>query len=287
MLESSPRERYFNAMKRNVSILVSALLALSAPAPSFAASSDWTSTPGGQIRLTALPPAEDGTVRAMLDIRLSPGWKTYWRDPGESGIPPTIDVTAASGATLETIGFPPPRHFDDGTTRYTGYDHSVKLPFSLSQDPGSGGGKITAAVFLGICKDICIPVQAELATDTGAETFTNPLEKAAIEEAEAKLPGKPAKDFKPLSARWSEDRKRLSVVFRAPEAADGALPEVFFSGPPGFQFEQPGTVSRNGRDYSAHVELVHKPKSADLATAPILLTVRSGERAMETPLAIE
>ena len=86
-------------MKRLQTALL-ALLFLNSAA--VAATSPWVETPGGDVRLVALPAEADGTVRAMLDIRLHDGWNTYWRDPGGSGIPPSIVI---SGATLTSVGF--------------------------------------------------------------------------------------------------------------------------------------------------------------------------------------
>ncbi len=54
-----------------------------------ASSSDWFETEGARIRLvTTGKPAADGKLKGMLDIELKPGWKTYWRDPGDAGVPP-------------------------------------------------------------------------------------------------------------------------------------------------------------------------------------------------------
>lgn len=249
------------------------------PLPAGAASSEWVATPGGDVRLVALPAGADGTARAMLDIRLHSGWKTYWRDPGGSGIPPSLAVT---GAELRAIGFPVPKHLGDETVRYVGYDTSVALPLSLAK---ASGGRLTVSVFLGVCKDICIPVQAELTTDTSGESFVNPLEEAAVAAAEASLPGEPSEDFRPLSARWSEDGKTLAVRLLAP--GDGALPEVFVSGPSTFQFGAARAVSRDGEAFVAEVPVLHRPKKHDPAAGPIRLTARAGERTMESPLAID
>jgi DsbC/DsbD-like thiol-disulfide interchange protein len=244
-----------------------------------AATSSWVETPGGDVRLVALPAASDGTVRAMLDIRLHDGWKTYWRDPGGSGIPPTI---AIDGAELTSIGFPAPKRLGDARTHYIGYDKPVRLPLKLHR---AEGGAITATVFLGVCKDICIPVQAELSVDAGGERFANPLEETAIAGAEASLPHGAGEGFKPLSGRWAADGKSVTVRFEAP--GDGPLPDVFLSGTSTFEFGAAGPVRRDGTAFVAEVPVLHKPKVFDLDKDPIRLTVRAGEKTMESPLAID
>ncbi|WP_411033136.1 protein-disulfide reductase DsbD domain-containing protein [Shinella sp. BYT-45] len=263
-------------MKRLQTAAVTLLFLNSAAA---AASSPWVETPGGGVRLVALPAAADGSMRAMLDIRLNDGWKTYWRDPGGSGIPPSL---AVAGAELVSVGFPAPKRLGDAENHYIGYDGSVRLPLKLAK---AAGGAITATVFLGVCKDICIPVQAELTVDASGESFTNPLEETAIAEAEATLPRGAGDGFRPLSGRWAADGKSVTVRFEAP--ADGPVPDVFLSGSSTFEFGAAGPVRRDGAAFVAEVPVLHRPKVFDLGKDPIRLTVRAGERTMESPLAIE
>ncbi|HVK90506.1 MAG TPA: protein-disulfide reductase DsbD domain-containing protein [Mycoplana sp.] len=264
--------------------LLTCLAVLSA-APAIAASSAWYQTEGGRVRLVVLPERADGSIPALLDIRLEPGWKTYWRDPGQSGIPPTISFTGASGLTLESIRFPVPKHFDDGFSRYTGYDRSVALPLMLKRNgAGSAATLVSASVFLGVCKDICIPVQADLSVDLQAGATAEANEAAELAAAEAALPEPPSADFMVTGAHWSDDGKSLHVTFTAPGAAP---PQVFVSGPAGFQFGSGTTPARSGDAYRVEVPLLQKPKAASLSGAAILFTAESGGRAMETPLAID
>jgi len=216
-------------------------------------------------------------VRAMLDIRLHDGWKTYWRDPGGSGIPPSIVVT---GANLVSVGFPAPKRLGDAENHYIGYDKPVRLPMTLDKADGA----IKATVFLGVCKEICIPVQAELTADASAESFANPLEETAIAGAEARLPGGAEDGFRPLSGQWSADGKTVTVRFEAP--ANGPLPDVFLSGAP-FEFGAAGPVRDDGDALVSDIPVLHRPKVFDLAKNPIQLTLRAGDRTMESPLAIE
>lgn len=257
---------------------IAALALLFVNSTAAAATSAWVETPGGDVRLVALPAAADGTMRAMLDIRLHDGWKTYWRDPGGSGIPPSVVVT---GAELKSVGFPAPTRLGDAETHYIGYDKPVRLPLKLAK----AEGPITATVFLGVCKDICIPVQAELTADASGERFANPLEEVAVTDAEATLPHGAGDGFKPLSGRWAADGKSLTVRFEAP--ADGPLPDVFLSGASTFEFGAAGPTRREGEAFVAEVPVLHKPKVFDLAKDPIRLTVRAGEKTMESPLAID
>ncbi|MBD9371314.1 hypothetical protein IB238_01500 [Rhizobium sp. ARZ01] len=259
-----------------------------APTLAAAASSDWFETQGGRVRLVVLPERADGTIPALLDVQLKPGWKTYWRDPGQSGIPPSISFSPASGLALQTMRFPVPKQFDDGYSRYAGYDQSVALPLTLRRDGSApDGSKVSASIFLGVCKDICIPVQAELTVDLQASATAGSQDEAVVAVAEAALPEAPSPDFAVSDARWSADGKSISVTFTAPARRSDKPPQVFVSGPEGFQFGSGAAPERIGDAYRVDVPLLHKPKSASLSGAAILFTVESGGRSMETPLAID
>lgn len=248
------------------------------PHAALAASSAWVDTAGGDVRLVALPADAGGKVRAMLEIRLHDGWKTYWRDPGGAGIPPALSI---SGAKLDSVGFPVPKRLGGDDLHYVGYDAPVALPITLEDV----SGPITASVFLGVCKEICIPVQAELTVDPRGEGLADPLEEHAVASAEARLPPAAGDGLAPLSGRWSKDGKTLTVRFRAPDG-DG-VPEVYVSGPADIQFGPASGIAREGDAYVASVPVLFKPKSFDAAKGPVLLAVRAGTRTMESPLAID
>ena len=96
----------------------------------------------------------------MLEIDLKPGWKTYWRDPGDAGVPPTLDASASSNIASAELSFPAPHRFDDGFAIWAGYKEPVSLPVAFTLTDARQPATIDAKVFLGICETICIPVQA-------------------------------------------------------------------------------------------------------------------------------
>ncbi|MGO4839085.1 protein-disulfide reductase DsbD domain-containing protein, partial [Rhizobiaceae sp. 2RAB30] len=135
------------------------------PAHALASSSSWLETQGGRVRLvTAGAPDAQGVLAGALEIDLLPGWKTYWRDPGEAGVPPVLDVSGSKNVASAELSFPAPQRFDDGYSKWAGYKHSIALPVKFTlKGPGAGG--IDANIFLGICETICIPVQGRLQVD--------------------------------------------------------------------------------------------------------------------------
>lgn len=249
-----------------------------------AASSPWAAVQGGEVRIVTAKPLADGTIPAILDIRLEPGWKTYWREPGASGIPPQITLDPAGGIDFSGIRFPAPKTFDDGIVRYVGYDSSVALPLDLRRNR-PGDLALKASVFLGICKDICIPVQAELDVSLPDALVENPLEKARIDAASAALPQAPDDTFKAASAGYDPQAGQLHVSLVLPQG--GAAPELFLAGPPGYGFGKPALAAQPDGTTRADIP-VRAPKAGGaLKSGSVVLTVRAGERSMETPLAFD
>ena len=135
--------------------LLLASLALSAQA----STSDWTETPGGRVRVILEDSSPDNAAsherRGALQIELQPGWKTYWRNPGDAGVPPQINI---EGDAKAQIDFPAPVRFGGDDEGGIGYKQSVSLPIVFDLSPGDS--RLKGHVFLGVCEKICVPVQA-------------------------------------------------------------------------------------------------------------------------------
>lgn len=250
-----------------------------------AATSDWVTSPGGMIRLVAAQPRRDGTIPATLEVKLNAGWKTYWREPGASGIPPQVTIDPASGVVLEKVGFPVPKTFDDGVVRYVGYDKSVAFPLTLKRVQGTGDINIRASVFLGICEDICIPVQGELTLALKQGDFDNPLDSARIDDAVAALPEAPSKDFAVTASRYDAEKTVLHLSVHLPDGADH--PELFLAGPSGVSFGKPEIAIEGETGLSAAVPVRLSGKDRELKGKPIVVTIRAKGRSMETTLAFD
>ena len=113
--------------------LICALSALP-PAKALAASSAWMAITGGKARLIIAEPVPGaGNTDALLQVDLNPGWKTYWRDPGDAGVPLQLDFSASRNAKLVDVLYPVPKRFDDGVTIWAGYDRPVAFGLTLER----------------------------------------------------------------------------------------------------------------------------------------------------------
>lgn len=113
------------------------------------------------IRLVPGWTEPDGTYIAALSIALQPGWKTYWRSPGEGGIPPLFDWSGSQNLSAVEVVWPTPQVFETYGMRSVGYENQVVFPLIMTP---SGDGPIAADLLLsiGVCLDVCIPAEAQL-----------------------------------------------------------------------------------------------------------------------------
>lgn len=98
---------------------------------------------------------------AAFRITLEPGWKTYWRAPGDAGIPPHLTFSEASNVAHVTPHWPVPEVFTQNGFRSIGYYDSVVVPLTFSGSDASAPMRISGSLNIGVCEEICIPVSLD------------------------------------------------------------------------------------------------------------------------------
>lgn len=121
-----------------------------------------------------------GTHMAALRIRLAPGWKTYWRAPGDSGLPPRFDWAGSRNLKAVRFHWPTPGVYHVNGMRTVGYKTELVLPIELTPTRQGGTIDMRAAIELGVCQDICLPVSARIAAQLSATGTPDARIKAAI-----------------------------------------------------------------------------------------------------------
>ncbi|MBY5559024.1 cytochrome C biogenesis protein [Rhizobium leguminosarum] len=269
-------------------LLIAVVSLVTALVPFYSAHAEmsaWAENEGGRMRLVALAPDAGGKIRAALQIEPKPGWITYWKEPGNSGIPPQVTIAPESSVSLDAIAYPVPKHFFKGAIEDIAYDAPVTLPLSLTA-PGKGPVTIDAAAFIGICKDICIPFQASFELKLGPAIQSHPQEEAILQAADARLPKPPSQDFDVTAHAMSPDRKTLSLTLALPGEGKAA-PDIIVTGPSGYAFTKQIGGKRDGATFKVDVSIGKLPKDYDIAGKRWSVLVIDGERAMETTLAFE
>jgi DsbC/DsbD-like thiol-disulfide interchange protein len=223
ILDRAQKDCNGRKMKTKLLFLV-AILPIAASAN--AANSDWTKTPGGSVRLIIDNPTQPaGEVRGAIQINLDPGWKTYWREPGDAGVPPELDLAESTNIKSYALSFPTPHRFDDGNTHWAGYKKPIALPVTLTLADPTKPAHLKGHAFLGICETICIPVTAEFDISID-NTPSDPLTKTQIATAFEQLPGEASTTFGARAAVRKDDHLRVTVDL----PADDPEPDIFVAG---------------------------------------------------------
>jgi len=147
-------------MRRLVSLVLLCLLLLGGPASAL------ESSPVSSSRDTVALDSDTDAVapgtpfRVGLHIRLAPGWHTYWRNPGDAGVAPSLALTLPQGATSGPIVWPAPRRIAEGPVMTYAYTGDVLLPVSVTPPAAAGPVAIEAHARWLVCKEICVPEEA-------------------------------------------------------------------------------------------------------------------------------
>jgi DsbC/DsbD-like thiol-disulfide interchange protein len=273
-------------------VTAAALIALAAiPRATTAGAADasiWDGDARSAMRLVAGSPASRSAMRAGIELRLGAGWKTYWRYPGDSGVPPRFDFSKSTNVKSVTVRWPAPHRFTDESGASIGYKGGVLLPLDIV--PANPAQPVTLRIALeyAICEKICIPAAGSAALSLGAASSF----EAALAAAQAQVP-KPAAlgDSAPFAIRSikrepGSPNPRVVVEVAAP---DGAPLDLFVEGPTddwALPLPEPVAGGAPGRRrYS--FELDGLPPGATATGATLRFTLVSGDKAIEVTTVLQ
>ena len=150
--------------------------------------SAWDADGHAAARLIAGPAqrsAGSAWLRAGVEMRLDPGWKTYWRYPGDSGVPPTLDFASSQNVKSITVLWPAPEQFADGAGGHSiGYQGDIVLPLRIAADDPTRPSLLHLKLAYAVCANLCIPAEANLDLALPGDGSEAP----ALAAAEARVP---------------------------------------------------------------------------------------------------
>jgi DsbC/DsbD-like thiol-disulfide interchange protein len=190
--------------------------------------SPWQRDSHSAVRLLA--GSRSGAVlMGGIAFQLQAGWKTYWRTPGDSGVPPRFDFSKSENVEAVTVLWPAPMQFDDGAGGHSlGYKGQVVLPLRIVPKNADKPVTLRAAINYAVCEKLCIPVEANAALAFASVAST---EDSALSAALDTVP-KPANvgDPTPLTIRDVKRDGKSGVVVdvATPDSRDVSL---FVEGP--------------------------------------------------------
>lgn len=169
-----------------VALIWCAFAALTGPTAQAADESPWNEDVRSALRLIAgTTKAGDAALRAGVEIKLKPGWKTYWRYPGDSGVPPSFDFSGSENLKKADVLYPAPHLFTDETGQSLGYKDTVIFPVVVSPQQADKPVRLRVKIDYAVCEKLCVPVEgrAELMLKSG-DSKNDP----ALTAAEARVP---------------------------------------------------------------------------------------------------
>ena len=166
------------------------------------------------------------TVWLGLQIRHQPQWHTYWRNPGDSGLPTTLQWTLPQGVQAGDIEWPTPHKLPIGPLTNYGYEGTLLLPVPLTVDAGFDAQTLDVRLRADwlVCKEVCIPESGEFRLRLPTQASTGLEHAAAFEAARAAVP----RDLPGARAtsRFEGDALKLEVT-GLPAAWQGRSIEFF------------------------------------------------------------
>lgn len=216
-----------------------------------------------------------------IAFQLEPGWKTYWRTPGDSGVPPRFDFSKSENIEAVTVLWPAPTKFDDGAGGHSlGYRDQIVLPLRIVPKNADKPVTLRAEIDYAVCAKLCIPVEAKAELPFASVAST---EDSALFAALDTVP-KPANvgDPNPLTIR-DVRRDGKSVVLVDVVSPDAKEVNLFVEGPtldwglpvPKLLEHSPSGVKRFA------FELDGVPPGVNPEGAALKLTLVGGDRAYE------
>ena len=122
----------------------------------------------------------DGTYQGALRLILKDGWKTYWRAPGDAGIPPQFDWSNSGNVGDISITWPAPHVFDQNGIRSIGYANQLVLPVEITPENPARPVRLRGEMDFGVCKDVCVPGRLDFDHTLDASARRNPVIAAAL-----------------------------------------------------------------------------------------------------------
>jgi DsbC/DsbD-like thiol-disulfide interchange protein len=224
--------RGFTSFRRHRAQMVAPILCVLFGAPAQAAdASAWANDMHSSMRLIAATAAREGgrtVFRAGIEVRLDKGWKTYWRYPGDSGVPPRFAFSQSENVQAVTVQWPFPQRFADDGGQSIGYKDRVIFPVRI--EPKVSGKPVTLRLDLdyAVCEKLCVPAEGKAELIMAGEPNAH---EALVAKAEARVPqkrklGEPA--ALSIRAVTRATPTRIAVDVAAPPDANA---DLFVEGP--------------------------------------------------------
>ena len=256
-----------------------------APSPASAISSGWAMNDQSRLRIVS---AVDGVgdrsrVALGLEFRMRPGWKIYWRSPGDAGFPPRIDWAGSTNLSAARISWPLPQRFSIFGLESLGYTDHVVLPLEVELAEPGKPLDLNAEVSYLTCAETCVPQQAHLALHLPASPAKASEQANLLARYAQQVPGDGARQGLAIEsvtmAPGGDDSVKITVRARAREPF--VAPDMIVEGPEGGFFSRPQVALADDGRRATLVVTGDGLRTERFDGAEYRLTLVDGARAME------
>ena len=275
MLRRISRKRVPLALYHRLALSVAVGTACASAFPQNSEAGVSSGDPASKMQLIAASSApEEAFFRAGAEIILPPNAITYWRAPGEAGVPPQFSFSGSENIASPEVLFPAPVRIDEAGSEAFGYRGSVIFPIHVRPLDKSKPAILHLTMDYAVCERICIPVksQADLKLPVDNETAAN----AKITTAEASVPRRlaPAEAAARIAVRRESGyaKHKWSFVWKG----SLELVDLFVEGPTAWYFD----TSKTGPNHFSIVE-AEGPRADQNQKIPILVTATGPDKSFE------
>ena len=246
----------------------------------------WVDLDFSQVRLVSGTAAvgDSRTIRLGLQIKMKPGFKTYWRSPGDAGIPPRFDWTGSHNLSNASIAWPAPKRFVLGGFNTFGYADEVVLPIEVELATPGQPLEAHLQVVYGVCRDICVLGDAKLVLTIPEGNAKQITHHDLIEWFDQQVPTTHARDVDISSARivTADQGPVIEIKAEVSNGSDFDQPDILIEGLEEIALPTPTIVvdtERRHTTVSYQLEKVQPPQN--LVGRRVTLTLLDGDHAFE------
>ena len=221
----------------------------------------------------------DGRHVAALHLVLEPGWKTYWRAPGDAGIPPQFDWTRARNIDSVQVTWPQPQVFHDSGMRSIGYKNQLVIPLHIAPKRAGKPVRLKMRMDLGICADVCAPytLDFDAVLDQGT---TKPVPVIASALASAPYSATEA-GVRSAKCRITPTDDGLQIEARVQVKSAGGTEHAVIEAQPGIWVSEPAT-RREGGELIAVSQMMHATGGAfSLDRSDVRITILGSSHSVD------
>ncbi len=253
-----------------------AIVAVSSPANASDAVTEEFSSPYSSLRLLNAGKQSD-VWRSGIYITMQKGWKTYWRVPGDGGVPPSFDWSGSQNVAATQVMMPLPHRFVDENGEGIGYKTEVVFPVDVKPIDPDRPVSLSLNMFYAVCNDICVPVQAQVKLEIDAKS-ASASDKFRLRVARAAVPVNADEDrLSVLSLRQLEANGKASLEVSLKGIKSPAQADIFVETEGNSYFRKPELVSRSGEMTTWRIAVDSFGGPVSLAGKSVRLTIADGE----------